>query len=145
MVNSACWLAQDALKAAVSAITYPAPAVSVSLGTPVNFNVDHIVVSGSVSNWNADYPFTATTARDESFTLSVIVYVTRSTNDYATVRNRAVVLGDLVLGALRSDPSLGGTVMRAEADEFEMEEASGDEHSRGVALTINVRCRAHVS
>lgn len=144
MVNSAAWKAQDALLARLRTLTYPAPPVAVSLGVPVNDMPDHIVIGGEVTSWDAEYGYSGSTARDERFTLTVYVRVTRSTNDYTVARDRCVALGDLVLQTIRDDQTLDGTVMLVEVSSFEMSESLTDERHRSVTLQMDVRCQAHV-
>jgi hypothetical protein len=141
MVRSKLWAAQDALYALLQAEAGLAR-TQLTLGTPSDFQDENVWISGEVDNWTAIYAVTGLRAKDEQFTLRVGIVVQRLGNAYATPRDRAKELGQIVEDVIGANHTLSGTVELANITSARLEETMMDERRRAVGLSINVTCRA---
>lgn len=144
-MQSQLWDAQDALLAALEGSATLAK-VTKGLGAPGKFEREHVWISGEVDDWTLNYRQSGLVARDEDFGLRIHVLVTRTGVKYADSRARVIELGQAVEDAIAADYTLGGAVMLATIERNTIDESTGgDGRTRSILLTINVRCRAHVS
>lgn len=144
MVASGLWLAQDKLKEAIRSRPN-LDRIAVNLGEPTRYEDDHIWISGEVGTWSQVFMDTAGVAKDEEFTLTIHVLVSRSTNEYEMVRDRIKYICDEIEEALSSDLFLDGAVEFAQIVEGRVDEFMADERKRGILMGLTVQIRTHLA
>lgn len=110
--------ASDALLAAIEARTLiTTDGIMVDYGIPKNLEPDHIWVDPAIEPWTSEPADSGlddlgawSPTFDQSFVLSVKVWVERGTDDWTVVRDRLIALADEVEAALEADVTLGGHV-----------------------------------
>lgn len=90
------------------------------------------------------YALSDLSAKDEQWDQDVLIFGTVLTSDGKDARARVDALVDPVLGAIRSDPKLGGLVMLSEVTRVRREEAAPDRAVRQHSATIKVHVSAWV-
>jgi hypothetical protein len=138
MATSKVWAAQDALYAALQGASL---GIVPGYGHPTDFADDNVWVDGEVEDWVQEYEVSGLGPKDETFGLLVVVMCIRM-GTYLDTRNAVKALEALVVPAAEADPTLGGTVMLAQASRRRMEETLLDDRQRAVKLSITIACRA---
>jgi hypothetical protein len=133
------WLAAE-LSAALERILVP-----VSLGYPIGGpDAEHVWVVGDL-----DAAFSRRTSgggmRDESGTLTVKILVTRRCEEFATVRDRAGEILDVIEAAISSDPLMGGAVYNAELVAAKGSEGVTKDGERQFGLDLSITYYANTT
>lgn len=82
---------------------------------------------------------------DERYTVTVTIDVFRGGDDAAAVFTRACLLLDQVCAIVRTDPTLGGTVLTGRPSTSQAEGEWDDEHmGRHMLITVDVECYARI-
>lgn len=136
--------AQDALKTLLQGASGLA-GVRIDLGSPAGeLGAEEIWLAG-VEGWNETTAITGTSAagsqRDETFTLKLEGVVTQSTNDYKTVRDRAITLIQVIEGVISTNPTLSGAVFQANLANKQLTDAWADTQRQAV-FSLGVDCLA---
>jgi hypothetical protein len=136
--------AEDGLLAAIQGRSELA-GVAIRLGDPGSApRPEHIwIVEAATAERVTDVTPQATNAGgyDERFELSVRVLATRSGDDYAALRDRAMELCAAIENAVIEDRRLGGAVEDSEVVRLERE-TGATENGRGILSTVVVEGRA---
>lgn len=146
-LTTKAFAAQDALVTALKAsqdlsafeIDYGVPAVR-----PTQLN---IWVSEEVSDWQQDLATTGLVNRDETFRLSVWIYVQRWGSTAQEVRDEVTAAGAVVEQIVGSAPFLGGVVLYAQVAGGEYDGAFADAEGRariGI-LKLSIACTAYLT
>jgi hypothetical protein len=78
---------------------------------------------------------------DESYSVEIQVDVFRGGDDAQAAYERAALLSDAVIAAVRADPSLGGVVSKAQPTLHETETSWDSQHmGRQATSTISIQC-----
>ena len=132
---------QDALDAAIAAAAAGVPR---SVGYPAGGPAAEQIWVGGEFEADTSRALSGAGQRGEVAVLEVRVVVTRTTDRYAEVRDRALAIAASVEGALLADPTLGGLVERLEVLTVKGAEAVPDERTRQYGVTLSVRYHATV-
>lgn len=129
--------AQDWLASALSD-TLGRISVPVSLGYPIGGpDAEHVWVVGDL-----DAAFSRRTSgggmRDETGTLTVKILVTRRCEEFATVRDRAGEVLDVIEATLSADPLMGGTVYSASLSAAKGSEGVTKDGERQFGLDLSI-------
>lgn len=147
MSATSIWAVQDALLAKLQAsTTLIEEETQISLGWPTKGPAsEHVWISGRVEPTEQRPQLTtgANPTRHEQYTLSVICFVKRRTDDFIEARDRAKTLADAVELAVQSDSEVGGAFY-AHVVGHDVEEGIEDD-ARVVVVTIRVEITAYFS
>jgi len=123
-------------------------AVLVSYDQPGPNQPDDIIMIGAVDRQVVPYQMVGSGGAgwlDETYTIAVSVEVYRGGDDARTAFERACVLADTVVAAVRGDPSLGGAVVVAHPAQVRYAPAWEEKHlGRIVEVVVDVACRARI-
>jgi hypothetical protein len=84
-------------------------------------------------------------ARDETGTLVVRISVTRTTDSFAAVRDRALEIVGAVEDLIAEDPTLGGLATLARVAQVQVEEARPEDRAVQAGATVTVEDLATVT
>lgn len=133
----------DTIKAAVND-----PAVLVSYGPPALNHPDDMIIIEGISREITPLQMVGSGGAgwlDESYVVEVNVWVYRGGADARTVLERASALADIVVAAVRTDPSLGGAVVVAHPERVDYTQSWNDDHTgRLVEALVGIRCRTRI-
>jgi hypothetical protein len=136
--------AQDALLVLLKAAS-GLTGVTVELAPVGTLKAEHVWIPGDVPAWQDAPDMTAINGgaqvREEIFTIPVKLVVTKSTNDYKTVRDRAITLIQAIEGVVAVNPTISGTVMQANIGAKRLSDGWADQQ-RQVAAEMDVECLA---
>lgn len=141
-MRSTAFDAQEALYDRLDAATWPGR-VTITLGTPLNLEADHVWVSGSVDDYPSDYRISGLGQRDERYTLRVHVWAKRL-GQYRDARDRAAALAEVAEDVITGDHTLTGTVDLATLNRYTVEDAvdqDGRAHVVLITLAVDVQAR----
>ena len=136
--------AQDALKTLIDADA-TLGAIKTDLGAPTSIQKpDHLWIAGEVTDWRQQVVLTTTgpsSVREEFFTLTVEIWVTKTADAYITARDRAITLMQALEGVIRANATLTSNVRHADIADVSMHEAFAD-HERQMNIRVRVNCTA---
>ena len=116
--------------------------VQVSYGWPVGAVLrEHIMVGGA--DGSQEYRAIGAQHRFEEYTLTIFVNVLREGGQQQTCDERCFALMSELEAELRSDPTVGNTVLTAEVATINLESLANDA-SREARLKVGVRVQARI-
>lgn len=120
--------------------------VAIRLGDPASgVQPEHIwIAEGIVANWDPAVTMGPTPTEDETFELRVVVLVAQAGDEYATIRDRLMVLADEVTQAVAANRTLGGAVDDCYVVRFERDGGVTDA-GRILLAEVFVRCRSSLA
>lgn len=132
---------QDYLLAGLSSLL----AVPCSLGYPPGgFTDEQLYLPGDFAAKTVSV-LSGGGGRDETGSMKVRVVVTRTGNDWAPVRDRALALAAVVEDFIRGDPTMGGVVVSSWVSGTDGTEARPEERTVQAGLELTVEYQATVS
>jgi hypothetical protein len=121
----------------------------VDLGWPYQTpQASHVWIDGDVDPWLVEPLSTGLNVRHrrETFTLVVHCVAYYGSNGYASTRNDAMTLANLVLQSVRGDHTIASTVDDCEAVGGQIKEIKNDDGTgRGVEVNVHVNCSASLN